>query len=81
MSRYPVRQDGEWFHLRPQLRLACCDCGLVHTVDVRVHKASRAKASRTGYVRVGQRVPGVTVLMSAKRNMRATAQRRRKRDA
>jgi hypothetical protein len=37
MARYEDAEDTEWFALaRRGNRIACCDCGLVHTVDARV---------------------------------------------
>ena len=37
MSNYIQAHDGDWF--RPQrkdFKLACCDCGLVHTINFRI---------------------------------------------
>ena len=32
-------RDGEWVQpLRRGYRLACCDCGLVHTLNFRIHE-------------------------------------------
>jgi len=37
--RYTRPNDGEWVQpVRRGYKLACCDCGLVHTLDFRVHK-------------------------------------------
>lgn len=37
--RYDEPKAGEWVQPRRNgYRLACCDCGLVHTLDFRVHK-------------------------------------------
>lgn len=75
------REDGwtDWEHLNSKgYRMACCDCGLVHELQVKVHKASRAKA-KPGYIRVGSKINGATVLFRASRNNRATAQIRRAR--
>jgi hypothetical protein len=39
MARYKTVQSGEW--VQPQRRgykMACCDCGLVHVLDFRIHK-------------------------------------------
>lgn len=37
MSKYHPLKDGEWFEpYRKDNRHACCDCGLVHTFDLRV---------------------------------------------
>ncbi len=36
---YITAKDGEWIQpVRRGYRLACCDCGLVHIVDIRVLK-------------------------------------------
>ena len=37
MAAYEKPEAGEWVQpVRRGYKLACCDCGLVHTVDVRV---------------------------------------------
>lgn len=34
MARYPKVQAGEWVQpTRKGYKMACCDCGLVHTLD------------------------------------------------
>jgi hypothetical protein len=36
---YPEPAEGEWVQpVRKGWRLACCDCGLVHTFDFRIRK-------------------------------------------
>ena len=64
MVKYRKTQDGEW--TRPighGYRIACCDCGLVHDIDIRI-----ADDSGEGVVE-----------FRATRNNRATAARRRAR--
>jgi len=54
-------------------RMACCDCGLVHDLAFAVAKVTR-------YTKAGFKykvVSGHRVLMTAKRNNRATAAKRR----
>lgn len=37
--KYKVAEDGEWIKpKRRGYRVACCDCGLVHVVNIRVVK-------------------------------------------
>jgi len=39
MSKYPQQYEGEWVApVRRGFKLACCDCGLVHVMDFRVHE-------------------------------------------
>ncbi len=39
MAKYPRPKDGEWIQpVRKGYRMACCDCGLVHTLNFRIHK-------------------------------------------
>lgn len=38
MTVYTRPKSGEWVQpIRKGYRMACCDCGLVHTMDFRVH--------------------------------------------
>ena len=39
-AKYVNRKDGEGFAVRSgrMFRLRCCDCGLVHKFDFRVHR-------------------------------------------
>jgi hypothetical protein len=60
---YKHVRDGEW--VTPHRRgnsIACCDCGLVHTMDFRLVKDRR----------------GHTIQLRVVRNKRATAAMRRK---
>ena len=50
--RFTRHRDGEWIQpLRRGYRLACCDCGLVHRIDLRIvrgriqYRATRAPRS------------------------------------
>lgn len=39
MTAYDKPKPGEWVQpVRSGYRMSCCDCGLVHTLDFRVHK-------------------------------------------
>lgn len=39
MARYEEPDEGEWVQpIRKGYKMACCDCGLVHTIDFRVVK-------------------------------------------
>jgi hypothetical protein len=36
---YEQPKAGQWVQpIRKGYRMACCDCGLVHTMDFRIHK-------------------------------------------
>lgn len=37
--KYKQVVEGEWVQpIRKGYKMACCDCGLVHTVNFRIHK-------------------------------------------
>lgn len=37
--RFTKPESGEWVQpIRRGYKLACCDCGLVHRLDFRIHK-------------------------------------------
>jgi len=37
MTRYPQVQSGQWIQpVRRGYKMACCDCGLVHTMNFRL---------------------------------------------
>jgi hypothetical protein len=56
---YTQAYDGQWNTLPTRLwKIRCCDCGLVHLLELRVHKGK--------------------VQFKADRDMRATAQVRRR---
>lgn len=66
MARYNIVKDGEWFFPgRKRYRLACCDCGLVHEVDFALVPWGRGKR----------------IALRPRRHNRATAAKRRNRDA
>ena len=36
---YPIVNSGEWVQpIRRGYKMTCCDCGLVHTINFRIHK-------------------------------------------
>jgi hypothetical protein len=55
-SDYETVIDGKWYALSPKFDLACCDCGLVHDVRVRL-KGSQLQLSlrRNGPATGGRR--------------------------
>ncbi len=61
---YETVEDGDWFHLplTKKLKIACCDCGLVHSHETKIVVGARG-ARR--------------VMTSLTRNDRATAAVRR----
>ncbi len=75
-----LETDGwsEWQHIRPGYRMACCDCSLVHNLELKAFRNSKRKA-KPGYISVGREVKGVSIMLRAGRNNRSTAQLRRKR--
>ncbi len=39
MPSYEKPEEGEWVQpIENGYKMACCDCGLVHTMNFRVHK-------------------------------------------
>ena len=63
MAKYANPKAGEWIQpVMKDYKLACCDCGLVHTVDFKVIKCGR----------------GHKTIFRVFRNNRATAAMRRK---
>lgn len=56
-NRYPPEKENKWIQpIRKGYGLACCDCGLVHELDFRIHKRhiqlrARRKPRSTGQVR------------------------------
>jgi len=39
LSKYPAVKDGAWIQpVRRGYKMACCDCSLVHVLDVRIVK-------------------------------------------
>lgn len=52
--RYEQRYDGEWFPVTWPMRLACCDCGLVHDFKLR-------RNTKTGAFQISaKRIPPAT---------------------
>jgi hypothetical protein len=50
MVTYPKRPDGFSQTIDPKktcLKLSCCDCGLVHTVDIEVLSDGKVKLTYT----------------------------------
>jgi hypothetical protein len=44
MTKYTEPKAGEWVQpIRKGYKMACCDCGLVHTMDFRIAKAGRVQ--------------------------------------
>ena len=83
MARIPTlfeRDDGwsDWQHIRKGYRMACCDCGLAHNIEVFAARKSRIKA-RPGYITLGKKIGGAVIFLRAGRNERSTAQIRRHR--
>lgn len=79
--KYPTSFDGD--EIAPVMkgyRMACCDCGLVHTIDFEVLKVigeQRANGFTGKPVKPGSH----RVIFVASRNNRATAAKRRHRKA
>lgn len=83
MPRHEVAKDGgdgwsEWIapSMHEPFRMSCCDCGLVHDILFRVAQETRRVGPR-GWE--GKFVKGLKVVMKARRNERATGQKRRHR--
>ena len=57
--KYDQVMDGDWMHLpKSGMYLACCDCGLVHDLDVEIRHSKiflkvKRDARRTAAVRRG----------------------------
>jgi hypothetical protein len=64
VAAYYKPKAGEWIQPRRRgYRLACCDCGLVHTMDFRVFRGRPqfrvfSNARATGQVRRWMRLKG-----------------------
>ncbi len=65
-KRYPAWKDGETVEINPQkamMKVACCDCGLVHLINYRVaHRQSlKIRVQRlngsTGQIRRHRKFP------------------------
>lgn len=78
MTRYRSQKDGDF--IVPQMtgyRMACCDCGLVHTLDFQVMVAKPTTGDRFTLTKPRNR-DRLQVTFKAYRNKRATAAMRRK---
>jgi len=78
-QKMTVRKDGycEWvFPIMKGYRMACCDCNLVHELELEVYevKKTREDGSFEAIQRKGKKW---RVRLRAKRNNRATGQLRR----
>jgi hypothetical protein len=66
VAAYEKPEAGEWVQpVKRGYKLACCDCGLVHTLDFRIHKGrAQFRAFRnersTGQMRRWKRQKGNT---------------------
>lgn len=85
MPKYKTLIEGEdgwteWVMPNPEgYKIACCDCGLIHDLEFEAFKVIEDDEARNR-VRIkplSRRLYGVR--FRARRDMRATAQRRRKR--
>jgi hypothetical protein len=66
--RYKRVKDMEWqMPILEGYKMACCDCGLVHTMNFKIIKEDNQE----------EEIEGARVLVQATRNERATAQIRR----
>jgi hypothetical protein len=66
MAKYDIVEPDEW--IRPVMngyKMACCDCGLVHTIDFKIEedrvwiKATRDKRA-TGQIRRSKKLVELT---------------------
>ena len=65
---YTDVKANEWvFPKMKKYRMACCDCGLVHTVDFKVYLAKPAKKGYFSYI-TGRPPKGMTLRVSMKAN-------------
>jgi hypothetical protein len=85
VARYKKAIEGpdgwsEWLNPEPSgYNLACCDCGLVHTLQLQVVRIVEDLGEGERLVRNVSH-SRYTVMLRAKRNNRATAQMRRTRN-
>lgn len=50
MTRYLQPEANEWVQpVRRDYKMACCDCGLVHNLDFRIHKGRVQFRARRNY--------------------------------
>lgn len=79
MAKYRKHHEGqngwsEWINPAQVYQLACCDCGLVHTMEFRIVRDDGGPELDSEQV-VDD--PGLRIVFRAKRNTRATGQVRR----
>lgn len=75
-KKYPEVQDEEVFPIMKGYRMACCDCNLVHEIDLSVYYIT--KFSKDGsFAAKKKRGKRWRVTLKAKRNNHATGQLRR----
>jgi len=77
-QRPKVNDDGwcEWIYpYMDDYRLACCDCGLVHQMQLKIVRVKHL-SNKTMLVK-DSKATSLTVAFRAKRHERATAQTRR----
>jgi hypothetical protein len=76
--KYPQVRDGE--RVAPQMkgyRMACCDCGLVHTIDFEVVRVVKQKANGVFTAATPRDAAGLRVILIPRRDNRKTAALRR----
>jgi hypothetical protein len=68
MTKYYWLKNGEWVTPTPIHKMACCDCGLVHTMHFRIALVEKLNGKKHGKP---------TVQFKAFRDNQATAKRRK----
>lgn len=63
MKTYKQVWDGEWNPLERHAFIACCDCGLVHQVEIRVRRGQ----PQVAYTRMERRTAQVRRQMKARK--------------
>ena len=55
--KYEIWEDGEWIYpVHKGFKLACCDCGLIHTMDFDISEGMvKVKVSRDNKATAGRR--------------------------
>lgn len=76
MAKFKQEYANQWvFPNKRKYKMACCDCGLVHTVVFRVIKSKENKNGTFTYEDILQK--GLRVKLKASRDNRSTGQIRR----
>jgi hypothetical protein len=81
-KRYPQVQGGD--RVAPVMqgyKMACCDCGLVHTIDFEVVVQGPDKAGGMWAAKKPRNKKKLRVILTVHRDNRATAQLRRRQEA